>query len=407
MTKKESVQASVKKGQQGTKGKKGKKAKKNSFFNKVLIFFNIIFVGLLLLSYLAAYISPKDMWYIAFLGLVYPVLLCINLCFIVYWLINSNRFVFVPLIAVAVGFNHITNIIQVDFSKEKYPVAKVVDPSKKNVIGAIKLMSFNVRLFDLYNWTKNIESRSKIFDLLRKESNDIACFQEFYTKDKGELQNVDSILKLQKAYDCHIVYTHTLRKTDHWGIATFSRYPIVGKGIVHFVKGASNICIYSDIKINDDTIRVYNAHLESVRLNYDDYKYIDNLKADKQDKDDFSGAFKIVRRLKKAFVKRATQTDELQEHVNNSPYPVILCGDFNDTPSSYTYHTLSDNLNDAFVESGNGLGSTYYGIYPSFRIDYILHDKRLVSDDFRIIREKVSDHYPITCWIDVSGLNEP
>jgi endonuclease/exonuclease/phosphatase family metal-dependent hydrolase len=82
--------------------------------------------------------------------------------------------------------------------------------------------------------------------------------------------------------------------------------------------------------------------------------------------------------------------------IEQSPYPVIICGDFNDTPSSYTYHQLSEGLIDAFKESGNGIGHTYGGALPSFRIDYILHDERFKSTRFNTIRSKFSDHYPIT-----------
>lgn len=366
---------------------------------------NSLFIFLLLLSYLASYISPATAWFMAFPGLVYPILLCINLGFIVYWLVVAGGFVYVPMIAVALGFNHISNIIQVDFSKQKYPL-KEAPVLKKDAVGAIKIMSYNVRLFDLYNWTMSQESRGQMFGLLQQENNDIVCFQEFYSEDDSDIQNADTLFKLQKSYDSHVVYTKTLRKTDHWGIATFSRFPIVRKEVLKFARGTNNICIFSDIKINDDTIRVYNAHLASVHFNKSDYKYIENLKDEKETSGDIIGALKIFTRLKEAFIKRSQQADIVAEHIKNCPYPVIVCGDFNDTPSSYTYHTISDNMKDAFVESGNGLGSTYYGLFPSFRIDYIFHDKRFTSDDFRIIRKKYSDHYPITCWIDVGALHK-
>jgi endonuclease/exonuclease/phosphatase family metal-dependent hydrolase len=379
--------------------------KKKSFFHKVMLVLNVIFILLLLLSYLSSYIDPSFLWTMAFLGLVYPIILCINLAFIVYWILAADTFVFIPLIAVAIGFNHITNIIQVDLTKEKYAVGKDIETNKP--LGSpLKVMSYNVRLFDLYNWTKNKESREKIFKLLRSESNDIACFQEFFNEDKGEFKNIEAIMKIQNACDYHVSYSNTLRVTEHWGIATFSRYPIVKKGVLEFPNGTNNSCIFSDIKINEDTIRVYNAHLESVHLHKEDYQYIESLNNEKDEDDDLEGAHKIISRLKKAFVIRSKQTDLLSVHMQNCPYPIVLCGDFNDTPSSFTYHKLSQNLTDAFVESGNGLGSTYYGIFPSFRIDYIFHDKGFTSDDFRIIHKKLSDHYPITCWLNILKKNK-
>jgi endonuclease/exonuclease/phosphatase family metal-dependent hydrolase len=113
------------------------------------------------------------------------------------------------------------------------------------------------------------------------------------------------------------------------------------------------------------------------------------------------GGIKILRRLKREFVNRANLVEILHDSIQASPYPVILCGDFNDTPSSYTYSILSDDLKDAFRNSGNGAGKTYSGPFPSFRIDYMFHDPKITSTAYRTIKEKLSDHYPITCMMKV------
>jgi endonuclease/exonuclease/phosphatase family metal-dependent hydrolase len=202
-----------------------------------------------------------------------------------------------------------------------------------------------------------------------------------------------------KANYAHLEYTVTLHKTDHWGIATFSKFPIVKKASTHFAKKGGNIFISSDIKVNEDTLRVYNIHLESIRFDWPEYKFIENLTNDDVEQDELKGSLTILRHLRKAFVKRARQVDILQDSIAASPYPVILCGDFNDTPSSYTYSVISDNLTDAFRKSGSGAGKTYAGPFPSFRIDYIFHDEKIESFCYRTIKERLSDHYPISCMM--------
>jgi endonuclease/exonuclease/phosphatase family metal-dependent hydrolase len=199
----------------------------------------------------------------------------------------------------------------------------------------------------------------------------------------------------------------TLRIVDHWGMATISRYPIVGKGKIEFPNTnntiTSNMCIYSDIKINEDTIRVYNVHLQSIQFENEDYTFIENIGEEKEAQ--IKGSKRILGRLKKAFIKRAPQAEAVAAHIKKSPYPVWVCGDFNDPPSSYAYHTISGNLKDSFMESGWGFGSTYAGKFPSFRIDFILHDSKHSSFDYKIINEKFSDHYPLCCTINLKKLN--
>lgn len=266
----------------------------------------------------------------------------------------------------------------------------------------LKVMSFNVRLFNLYNWFHNQETRSAIFRFLERESPDIVCFQEFYHSEdpKENYHNTDSLFRLLHADQAHIEYTVTLRETHHWGIATFSKYPIVRQQAVHFKKKGGNIFLLTDVRVGDDTIRIFNTHLESIRFRWEDYQFIRNLGNEEVEQDEIAGGINILRRLKRAFVKRANQVEVLHDSIDASPYPVILCGDFNDTPSSYAVHILSDDLTDAFRESGKGNGRTYSGLFPSFRIDYIFHDKRMSSRNYSTYREEsLSDHFPISCYI--------
>ncbi len=351
--------------------------------------FNHIAATALLISYLAPYISPENFWFIAFFGLAYPVLVLVNLFFVIYWWVQLKKNAFYSLIIILSGWSHIQSYAQIN------PIS-VPDNSKKG----FKVMSYNVKLFDLYNWTHNIETRGKMFELIKNESPDIMCIQEFFTSDShDEFNNLDTLLKFQKAKYTHLEYTTTLRKIDHWGVAIFSSYPIVKNGKINFDTKSNNICIYSDILINKDTVRVYNVHLQSIRFDYEDYKFVEDLMNNKET-EELEKSKNILKRLKLAYIKRSKQTELVAAHVATSPYPVIICGDFNDTPAAYSYHTISKNLKDAFIESGKGFGRTYVGKFPSFRIDYILHSNHYKAYDFRTIRKELSDHFPIVTYLE-------
>jgi len=348
--------------------------------NRFVLLLNVLVAMPLLLAHFASSVSPAKFWYAELVAISYPFWLIINCCFIIYWFLQLHRFVLMSIIAILITYPKPGLFFQWHFSST--PKAK-----------QIKVMTYNVRLFDLYNWTGNLKTRAKIFNMLHAASPDIICFQEYYTRDKGNFQNTDTLEKILNAQS-HVKYGITLRKTDHWGLATFSTYPIVNRGTAIFEEGNTNFVIYTDIKVNDDTIRVYNAHLQSNHFKEEDTKFLEvpdsSSKAEVVKRSE-----SILKRLKKASIKRAVQTDELKAHVLSSPYPVIICGDFNDPPFSYTYNVLRKGLCDAYIENGQGFGVTYSGAVPFFRIDYVLHDEKLECISYKKINTKLSDHYPI------------
>lgn len=368
------------------------KQKRLSYINRFAWFLNMGAVIALLIAYFAPYVSPANFWYIAFFGLAYPVIVIINVLFVFYWLVLLRPRFLISLVAVLAGWTYLQGYLQVNFND--------VIPDKTKT--RFKFMSYNVKLFDLYNWKHSKDTRNGMFDLLKEEAPQILCLQEFYHSDKGDFQNLDTLLKLQNADYYHTEYTLTLRDKDHWGIATFSAYPIVGKGKITFNTRSNNICIWTDIKIDDDTVRVYNMHLQSIHFGYADNKFLEEVtKANaSEETDEIEASKSILRKLKRAFVKRSEQADKVARHISQSPYPVIVCGDFNDTPSSYVYRTLKNGLEDAFVESGSGLGRTYIN-FPSFRIDYIFHSSLFKTYNFHTIKENLSDHYPISCYFEL------
>jgi len=170
----------------------------------------------------------------------------------------------------------------------------------------------------------------------------------------------------------------------------------VNTGKIEFIN-SSNISIYTDIVINSDTVRVFNSHLQSVQFTNENINFLDSL--GKYDNlRHIAGIRDIGSRLRQAFVRRSRQVEIIVRHTQESPHPVIVTGDFNDTPVSFTYRRLrSQKLDDAFVRSGTGTGNTYVAMLPLFRIDYILYSRELESFYFDTPRIELSDHYPLKC----------
>lgn len=372
-----------------TQQEKKKRKGKRYFVNRAAMLCNHFVVVALLISYLAPRVSPQNFWFIAFFGLAYPILVFINLLFVLYWALQLKKRAVYSLIVVLSGWMLLYRFIQLSNTSKSERQNKM-----------IKIMSYNVKLFDLYNWTNNKQTRTKIFNLLIDEAPEIACFQEFFHRDSSDFCNTDSLKNMNGWKYAHVVYTSNARFSQHFGIATFSKYPIINTGKVDFGYKGNNICIFSDIKTGKDTVRVYNMHLQSIAFSKDDYKYAEDLQKDVE-KENIVRSKNILKRLKRAFIKRSLQADLIAESIRQSPYPVIVCGDFNDTPSSYTYNTISKNLMDSFIESGNGLGKSYSGAFPSFRIDYILHNDKFKSYDFRTLKEELSDHYPVVTYLEI------
>ena len=356
------------------------------FLSKILFWVNILVAVLLGLSYLAVYVSPLYFWPISFLGLMYPVLFLLNLVFVIIWAIKLKPHVFLSLAMILLGWNFMGRYIQIEMPFKK----KVATEAE-----SFKVLTFNVRLFNRYNWRKDKEISHEIFEFIDRESPDVICVQEFFTRNKGELSEGEIVNHLKNTKYHYIKYTFSKPGSSNFGIATFSKFPIVKMGDILFDK-TYNLCIFTDLVIHGDTVRVYNNHLQSIRFIKKDYEAIDSLKVG-YNQEEINGMLDITHRLKWAFERRANQAEKIAAHIHLSPYPVIVCGDFNDTPVSYTYRVMRKNLNDAFVEAGSGFGNTYLGKFPSYRIDYILLDKRFKVSNYRTPKLNLSDHYPVLC----------
>lgn len=349
---------------------------------------SIISVISLLLAYLAPYVHPDSFPLIPAFGLAYPIIVfAFIFCMIAQVFFRKWSAAAMFIIFISGTSLHLRTLT--------FGGGDEIPKDSKS----LKVMSYNVRLFDVYNSDPKLadESRRKILSFLKEESPDIVCFQEFYQQDRPtDFVTKDTIIPLLGIEDYQERYAHRITKRQNFGIALFSKYPIVEKGEVRFDSDLEsfNFAIYSDIAYNNDTIRIYNVHLQSIKL-------------DGQDKaalaQEESGFFNAIGKVIGAFPERAKQANRLLEHLNNSPHPVVVCGDFNDTPLSYTYQRFHNKLTDAWRNCRTGIGKTYAGKIPAGRIDYIFHSESIGSFDFKIQEEALSDHYAISCEVFVKS----
>jgi endonuclease/exonuclease/phosphatase family metal-dependent hydrolase len=347
----------------------------------------------LLLAYLCPFVSPSTFWLLPFFGLAYPIIFLLSLLLLVFWTLAWSKWAWVVLTIILVGSNLHLRMI-----------ALGSDPNELPRHGDVfHVMSYNVRLFDFYNWKKEDEhsNRNQIFDYVQAENPDLICFQEFYHQDKPTIFSTrDTLREILQIKDYHERYSQKLSGRQNYGIAMLSKYPMICKGDVVFSDEEDdddNYCIYADIVKNQDTFRVYNVHLQSIKFKQDDYAVF----GEKNKHADFkkSNIRMMLDKLQIAFPKRAAQAHLVVQHIESSPYPIILCGDFNDTPLSYTYQQFNKKLKDAYRNCSWGIGATYAGKIPAGRIDYLFHSKELQSAQFKIQEGIFSDHRAISCWI--------
>jgi endonuclease/exonuclease/phosphatase family metal-dependent hydrolase len=350
-------------------------------FYKGLLAVNILFALALLFSYLAVHINPQDFALPAFFGLAYPYLLMVNIILVVVWAVLLRYEAIISVFVIALGFTHLSNYIK-------------IGKSSGSREGSFKVMSYNVRLFNYYE-SPNSNSEKKVLAFLKGQQPDILFLQEIYMN--GDPVQKDQAFKTAMGgrYYSHMKMISS-GKNRYYGIATYSKYPIIRKGaVIH--PGSSSLSIFSDIIIQKDTFRIFNNHLQSFRLRKMERSFLDEITAS-NDKETLGKMKKLSVSLKKGFVRRALQAIYVKAQINQSPYPVIVAGDFNDTPVSYSYRKIRKGLNDSFVNSGYGAGFTYKGNYPANRIDYILYDNSLLSTWFEILKVKYSDHYPVAAY---------
>ncbi|MDF1574533.1 MAG: endonuclease/exonuclease/phosphatase family protein [Bacteroidales bacterium] len=359
----------------------------SKFTDKVIVILNILAAMAMLLAYLAPLVNPARVMFPALFGLAYPYLLIVHLAFLCFWLIRLKREIFISVVVIFLGWNHLNNLIPLHIRSSEIPVNADQDRF-------FKVLSYNVRGFDIYQWSKDPEAKKEIFEFLQKQEAQLVCFQEYYTSSEPGQRDKDISGQLSSLPNHAVYYTGDPANRKGFGIATYSSYPIIKKSRIPF-SSSFNAAMYTDILVHSDTIRVFNIHLQSINFQQDNYAFLDTARL-KYNNEQMNEIRAIGSRLKTAFSMRAEQAQVISSYIRDSPHPVIVLGDFNDTPQSYAYRKIRKGLNDAFRKSGRGFGNTYSGELPSFRIDYIMYGPSFLSSDFKRIKTDHSDHYPIS-----------
>jgi endonuclease/exonuclease/phosphatase family metal-dependent hydrolase len=358
-------------------------------FTKRLFILLNIFVGILfLLACCNAFLHPDKWWFIALLEFFFPLFLLLLIGFLVFWIFASPRYLLISLVCLLIGWQNIHAFFGFSLAKNDF---------NHKDSSSIRVMTWNVRSWDEFTTRKMGDSRHRMamLELIGKQNADILCFQEFYEPLDSAKSNIRYIRKqLQFPFFFFSRDSHNHGSKYETGVIIFSKYPIVSNSRVYFKSDAiqkTECLISADININGNLIRVLTTHLQSVLFKQKDFR---NVEIVRNAEDSILQASRsIAKKLKDALGLRGYQADTVRKQLDASPYPLVICGDFNDVPNSYTYFHIRGNLQDAFIAKCFGIGRSYIHISPTLRIDYILPSK-----DFRVVQSMklnsaYSDHH--------------
>jgi len=357
------------------------------FFAHTLLLLNIAAVIWLLLCQSASFISPERIKYLALFSLTSPFAITVNILFAAYWLFTSRKkrsiFSLVALLACFRLFNAVVGWHYLD-KNDTEP-----GPHK------LKIMTWNIHGLGIYDKPVDPTTDDKIIDFIYKESPDILCLPEFYTIYSNALKPYSSeILKKCGYKEYRFKDDNSLGVKIYLGTAIFSKYPIRAFKDIPLHKYV--YLLQCDVRLPDNqTLRTYFIHLQSFMLTDRDKSYIEDVKHREQELP-FAQTRSYIKRFGNAYEKRAIQADSAADMIAQSPYPVVICGDFNDLPGSYTYNTMKGKLNDVFSEKGRGFGRTYNLFLPTLRIDYIFYDPTFLKlVGYKSVKTNLSDHNPV------------
>ena len=327
-------------------------------FNGFMLLLNIGMSTLLLLACLLPYISVALVPSMSIFSLFVPFLVLGNLLFLIYWMIQFKKIVFLPIVSLGIAYFFIGSFFQ-------FRAERPMPPSQD-----FSIMSFNTRLFNKYQWSDDPSIANQIVAFIKKTDPSVICFQEFDVSMKKRFMSYP------------YVFISASDNSKQAVQAIFSKFPIAAKGMLPF-PNSTNTAIFVDLKIKGDTVRLYNIHLQSLRVKPE----ASSLEAGTRER--------LYKRLKVSFAKQQAQADIIATHKSDSPHKVIVAGDFNTNQFSSVYHTIKGALTDSFTSAGSGYGKTFDFKYFPMRIDFLLSDPSFEITYHKSFPLSLSDHFPV------------
>ncbi|MCB2376330.1 endonuclease/exonuclease/phosphatase family protein [Hymenobacter sp. BT635] len=358
----------------------------------------LLVIAWLLLAIACVQIPSRLFWPASFGALTLPLALGLNLAAVVYWLLRNWRVAVLPAAVAFLTWPHFQRGLAVHPLRQA-PTAEVGGQP-------VRLLSANVRIFNVYAQLRDKDSGSsrKFIQWLAEHPADILCLQEFYNEPAGSRTREGSLFRstdkigVKAGRQAFVSKTLTNWAGSEFGMAIFSRFPIVNRGTISFDKLTQNHAMFADLRLpSGDTIRVYNFHLQSMSM--DEKDIVDSYSSKEGLKRKGLG---LMRRFKRGLVARSVQIDTLVRRFERCRYPMLLCADLNDLPYSYSYDQLADHFQNAWATVGNGVGATYNGALPFVRIDNQFASPQWQIGDFEVHYDiPYSDHFPTsaTYWL--------
>lgn len=361
-------------------------------FRIAFISINVLTILFYLMACLVPFINSGRSWFIAMLGLIFPLLFVLMSGFLIYWIFRRSKWAFVCLAALLLSWKQVSVMFGFHFPKEF---------SRTKPPGTLRILTWNLSGWGQFNASDKtkLNNQDKMLELIQDSDADVLCFEEYIYLQNKKVQDsiIPSLRAHGYAYSYFVktkFYEHIYQSTKLITTIIISKYPIADTA--HFFYTDEQLVeplIRADIKFNNRVVRIFTTHLESVRFVRSDFQALRNLK---KPVDASLGSSRLIAyKLRNAYRSRAAQAEFLSKQIGESPYPVLVCGDFNDVPNSYTYFTIKGDLQDAFLKKGAGFGRTLRMISPTLRIDYILADKKFDITQYHKMEVPYSDHYPI------------
>ncbi len=358
---------------------------------------------------------PAGTWSLApLLALTVPLWLALLALSVGYWLRRSWRVALLPLAGLLLAWGQVERGLPLHVAGSWFLVSGSQTPANESVSQnqkletkneqpeTLRLLSANVRIFNVYPQLRKLDptAPAKAITWLAASPADVLCLQEFYQEPAGthsrdgELYRVADRLGLGSGRHGFVSKSLVNSAGAEFGLAIFSRFPIVGRGEISFGRLTQNHAMWVDVAGpgRGDTVRIFNTHLQSMSLDEGDIVAAGSSRTGFKSK-----GRGLLRRFVRGAAVRAWQADTLVANIRRSPYPVLLAGDLNDLPYSYAYSLLAKELQNAWATVGFGPGNTYHGrLPPLLRIDQQFAGPRWQVLGCRVHTEiPYADHYPL------------